>query len=97
MLRVLTACAASVRTSLQGLDYIASYGAKGFEDLCRIVETLKESGLDRETAKRWEMCLKEGNSISRLTISYNWPFTIVMKLSVLLLSLSPPPNTRRAR
>ena len=60
MLRVLTACAASVRTSLQGLDYIASDGAKGFEDLCRIVETLKESGLDRETAKRWEMCLKEG-------------------------------------
>ena len=60
MLRVLTACAASVRTSLQGIDYIASDGAKGFEDLCRMVETLKERGLDRETAKRWEMCLKEG-------------------------------------
>ena len=51
MLRVLTTCAASVRTSIQGLDYIASDGAKGFEDLSRIVKTLKESGLDRETAK----------------------------------------------
>ena len=40
MLRVLTACTASVRTSLQGLDYIASDGAKDFEELCRIVMKL---------------------------------------------------------
>ena len=60
MLRVLSACAASVRTSVQGLDYIASDGAKGFEDLCGMVNQLKKKGLDWETAKGWEMRLKEG-------------------------------------
>lgn len=60
MLRVLSACAATVRKSLQGLDYIAADGAKGFEDLCVIVESLKEKGLDRETAIGWEVSLKEG-------------------------------------
>ena len=60
MLRVLSACAASVRTSVQGLDYIASDGAKGFEDPCGMVNQLKKKGLDRETAKGWEMRFKEG-------------------------------------
>ena len=60
MLRVLSACAATVRKSLQGLDYVAADGAKGFEDLCVMVENLKEKGLDRETAKGWEVALKEG-------------------------------------
>ncbi|XP_078352229.1 uncharacterized protein LOC144636901 [Oculina patagonica] len=63
MLRVLSACAATTctRKSLQGLDYVAADGAKGFEDLCSMVEQLKEKGgLDRETAKGWEISLKEG-------------------------------------
>ena len=60
MLRVLSACGATVRKSLQGLDYIASDGAKGFEALCGIVDQLKERGLDRETAKKWEVSLREG-------------------------------------
>ena len=51
MFRVLSACAATVRKSLQGLDYIAADGAKGFEDLYDMVERLKEKGLDRDTAK----------------------------------------------
>ena len=60
MLRVLSACGATVRKSLQGLDYIASDGAKGFEALCGIVDQLKERGLDRETAKKWKVSLREG-------------------------------------
>lgn len=60
MLRVLSACAATVRKSLQGLDYVAADGAKSFEDLCVMVENLQEKGLDRETAKGWEVSLKEG-------------------------------------
>ena len=40
--RLLSACAATVRKSLQGLDYITADGTKGFEDLCVIVESLKE-------------------------------------------------------
>ena len=33
MLRVLSACAATMKKSLQGLDYIAADGAKGFDDV----------------------------------------------------------------
>ena len=51
---------ATVRKSLQGLDYIAADGAKGFEALCVIVESLKEKGLNKETAIGWEVSLKEG-------------------------------------
>ncbi|KAL9967819.1 hypothetical protein ACROYT_G026116 [Oculina patagonica] len=40
MLRVLSACAATTRKSLQGLDYVAADGAKGFKDLCSMVEQL---------------------------------------------------------
>ena len=54
LLRVLSACAATVRKSLQGLDYIAAHGAKGFEDLCVIVES------HRETTIGWEVSLREG-------------------------------------
>ena len=60
MLRVLSACAATVRKSLQGLDYAAADAAKGLEDLCVMVENLTEKGLDRENAKRWEAALMEG-------------------------------------
>ena len=49
MLRVLSACEATVGKSLQGLGYILADGAKGFEDLCVIVENLTGKGLDRET------------------------------------------------
>ena len=52
MLRVLSACRATVRKSSQGLDYIASDSAKGFEALCGIVDQLKERGLNRETTKK---------------------------------------------
>lgn len=75
MLRVLSACAATVRKSLQGLDYIAADGAKGFEDLCVIVESLKEKGLDREIAKGWEVSLKEGKQY--LKADYKVILTII--------------------
>ena len=60
MLRVLSACAATVRKFLQGLDYIAADGAKGFDDVSFIMERLKDKELDGETAKGWDVSLKEG-------------------------------------
>lgn len=51
MLRVLTECKASVRKSLQGLDYFAADGARAFEDLDSLVRQLGELGLGRE----WEV------------------------------------------
>ena len=44
-LRILSACGATIRKSLQGLDYIAADGAKAFDDLCKLVERLEECGL----------------------------------------------------
>ena len=44
-LRVLSSCAATVRKSLQGLDYIAADGGKAFDELIEMV--LKLSNDDR--------------------------------------------------
>jgi hypothetical protein len=60
MLRILSACSATVRKSLQGLDYFAADGAKAFDDLCRIVERLEECVLSREIGNSWERSLKAG-------------------------------------
>ena len=40
MLRILDAFSATVGKSLQGLDYIAAEGAKGFDDLLNILDRL---------------------------------------------------------
>jgi len=40
MRRILTECSASVRKSLQGLDYYASDGARAFDDLASIVQNI---------------------------------------------------------
>ncbi|KAK3725842.1 hypothetical protein QZH41_014067 [Actinostola sp. cb2023] len=59
MLRILSSCSASVRKSLQGLDYIAADGAKAFDDLIAIAQRL---GDDKERAwvNHWQHALKEG-------------------------------------
>ena len=53
MLRVLSSCAATVRKSLQGLDYIAADGGKAFDELIEMV--LKLSDDDRV----WVSCLQK--------------------------------------
>ena len=53
LLRILSICAASVRTSVQGLDYVSSAGAEGFDDLCD-VETLRDVGQGMGWAKQQE-------------------------------------------
>ena len=50
MLRVLSSCAATVRRSLQGVDYIAADGGKAFDQLIEIV--LKLSNDDRVLVSR---------------------------------------------
>ena len=49
MLRILAECKASVRKSLQGLDYFAAEGAHAFEDLESLVRQLSELGLGKES------------------------------------------------
>ena len=60
MLHILSACSATVRKSLQGLDYFAADGGKAFDDLICVVKRFQECGLSRETANSWENSLKSG-------------------------------------
>lgn len=54
MLRVLSACTASTRKSLQGLDYFAADGSKAFEDLAKVVD--KSGRRTSKTLLRPEKC-----------------------------------------
>ena len=59
MLAILTACSASVRKSLQGIDYITAEGSKAFDDLCHVAKRLEECGvLRRDVVEEWRCCLK---------------------------------------
>lgn len=59
--RLLTVCAATVRKSLQGLDYIAADGAKAFDDLSALVVKLKDKCVcDGEWFSYCQEALKAG-------------------------------------
>lgn len=61
MLTILANCSATVRKSLQGIDYIAAEGSQGFDDLCHVVNRLEECGkLRRDVAEHCISCLKNG-------------------------------------
>ena len=59
LLRILSVCAASVRKSLQGLDYISSSGAEAFDDICKVAEMLGDAGQGMGWAKQQETNLRE--------------------------------------
>lgn len=58
MLRILSECSASVRKSLQGLDYYAAEGTRAFEDLMLLVRKLEEWEIDMEWQTRTIESLK---------------------------------------
>ncbi len=58
LLRVLNVCSASVRKSLQGLDYISASGAEAFDDLDGVAEMLGDNGQGLSWAKRIREHLK---------------------------------------
>lgn len=61
MQRILSSCTASVRKSLQGLDYISADGSKAFDDLISLTGKLMESlNLERQEGQRIEHTLREG-------------------------------------
>ena len=60
MQRILSSCAATTRKSLQGLDYIAADGAKGFDDIQMVVDKLCIAGLEKQTGNDLKQSLKEG-------------------------------------
>lgn len=56
--RILTVCSASVRKSLQGLDYISADGAKAFDDLIELIRNAEHLIDDKEDVKLCEEALK---------------------------------------
>lgn len=56
MLRILSSCTATVRKSLQGLDYFAAEEAKAFDDLTALGKKLG----DRHWVLKFQQLLKEG-------------------------------------
>ncbi|XP_073238734.1 uncharacterized protein [Porites lutea] len=59
MLAILAACSATVRKSLQGIDYIAAERGKACDDLCHVVKRLEEYGvLKTDVSELWRSCVK---------------------------------------
>lgn len=58
LLRILDVCSASVRKSLQGLDYITASGAKAFEELENVADRLGELGMGMSWANQQKQQLK---------------------------------------
>jgi hypothetical protein len=59
MRRILTVCPATVRKSLQGLDYFSADGAKAFDDLINVVSNLENFGCDKKWIDQCEKSLKD--------------------------------------
>ena len=70
LLRILNVCTASVRKSPQGLDYIRSSGAQAFEDLCKVVEMLGDTGQGMGWAKQKKFAYGKASATSRATSRY---------------------------
>ncbi|KXJ23561.1 hypothetical protein AC249_AIPGENE12379 [Exaiptasia diaphana] len=60
MHRILTSCTASVRKSLQGLDYISAEGSSAFHDLSLIIHKLSEHNLHVCEGQKLQRALKDG-------------------------------------
>ena len=60
MHRILTSCTASVRKSLQGLDYISAQGGTAFDELSAVVDKLIYHGLDKRKGMTYQEYVKEG-------------------------------------
>ena len=60
MLRILSECTASVRKSLQGLDYIAAEGEKSFDDLSLLINQTANT-VDSGTALQEKLKIKITN------------------------------------
>lgn len=58
-MRILSVCPASMRKSLQVLDYISFSGAQAFDDLCEVAEMLGDAGQGMGWAKQQQSPLRE--------------------------------------
>jgi hypothetical protein len=91
MLNILSECSATVRKSLQGLDYIAANGSKAFDDLCAAVTRLQECGsisreskgsISRESKDEWQSLLKSGKHYLKSDYKVKCTRTVVIHLDL---------------
>ena len=64
--RILSACRASTRKSLQGLDYFLSEGCKAFDDLHDLTDTLVDFGLETNAIQNLQRNLKAGRKYIKI-------------------------------
>lgn len=60
--RILSACKASSRKSLQGLDYFSTDGSNAFDELIKLLDKLVDNGLDQLVAQDAQTKLKLGRN-----------------------------------
>ena len=82
MLRILAECKASVRKSLQGLDYFAAEGGRAFEDLESLVRQLSELELGKESDAFDAQSLKA----AKLYLKGDFKVKVFFKLTFKILS-----------
>ena len=80
MLRVLAECKASVRKSLQGLDYFAVDGSRAFEDLDKLVRQLGDLGLGKD----WQVQHIELLKAAKSYIKGDFKVTLFVNVTLIL-------------
>ena len=81
---ILDVCSASVRNSLQGLDYFTAQGTQAFDDLESVVDKLGEDcGMGSSWVKEKKEQVKEGKRY--LKSDYKVPLLSLLSLLLLLL------------
>ena len=58
LLNILSVCSASVRKSLQELDYVSSNGTQAFDDLCDVAQRLGDDFMGKSWAREQKEHLK---------------------------------------
>lgn len=74
MLRVLSECSASVRKSLQGLDYFAADGAQAFDTLISVVRQLSEFGAD----SNWEATTIDSLKTAKMYLKGDYKVKVIL-------------------
>ena len=73
LLRILSECSASVRTSLQGLDYFAAEGGRAFDDLASIADNVS---LLKTNGEEWGGRIKDQLKAGKLYLKSDFKVTV---------------------
>ena len=89
MLRILSECSASVRKSLQGLDYYAAEGTRAFDELLSLVHKMCEYTTDMD----WETRTSDALKASKLYLKGD--FKVIFRTSSTCIELNCSHSQKR--